>query len=158
MRHVIFPLSLLFVLRASLGAKTTRSSTVEDESRIKQLLDEYGRRWSAGDFEHWLELWTEDGVQMPDGKPTNFGIEAIRADNAPALDQFAFDLTTNPDYVVEVFGDTGYVYGTYQFTATPKGEGEAFEFSGKYLVIVKKQTDGSWKIAIDCYNSNNPHA
>jgi ketosteroid isomerase-like protein len=30
------------------------------------------------------------------------------------------------------------------------------KYSGKFLDILKKQPDGGWKIAVDCYNSDSP--
>jgi ketosteroid isomerase-like protein len=39
---------------------------------------------------------------------------------------------------------------------TPKEGGETTSYSGKFLDILVKQADGSWKIAIDCHNYNEP--
>ena len=58
--------------------------------------------------------------------------------------------------VVRVLGDVAYSHGTYTFDMTPKGGGETMSLSGKFLDILEKQVDGSWKIAIDCHNYNAP--
>jgi ketosteroid isomerase-like protein len=55
---------------------------------------------------------------------------------------------------VRVAGDWAYSRGTYSATLTPKAGGEPREDSGKYLTILERQSDGSWKIARDCFNSN----
>jgi len=39
---------------------------------------------------------------------------------------------------------------------TPKAGGKTIKLDGKYLTILERQADGSWKIAIDCFNSNVP--
>jgi ketosteroid isomerase-like protein len=39
---------------------------------------------------------------------------------------------------------------------TPKAKGKPMEESSKYLVILKRQADGSWKISRDIENSNTP--
>jgi ketosteroid isomerase-like protein len=39
---------------------------------------------------------------------------------------------------------------------TPKEGGQTIRGRGKFLSILKKQADGSWKFAIDCFNDNTP--
>jgi hypothetical protein len=39
-----------------------------------------------------------------------------------------------------------------------KRRGETKSYSGKFLDILEKQADGSWKIAIDCFNLDAPPA
>jgi ketosteroid isomerase-like protein len=71
-----------------------------------------------------------------------------------------------------VTGDWGFDRGTYTITPTPKVAGEAAEGAsieqseigreldyaqtGKYLWILKRQPDGSWKIARGMWSSNHP--
>jgi ketosteroid isomerase-like protein len=44
----------------------------------------------------------------------------------------------------------------HEFVLKPKEGGEATNGSGKYLTILEKQIDGSWKVAVDCFNYNAP--
>ena len=48
---------------------------------------------------------------------------------------------------VEASGDWGYFWSTYKLTATPRAGGETIESEGKSLFVVKRQPDGTWKIA-----------
>jgi ketosteroid isomerase-like protein len=49
--------------------------------------------------------------------------------------------------------ERAYSHGTYAFTMTSRREGgDTLEISGKFLTILEKQVDGSWKIAIDRFN------
>ncbi len=57
---------------------------------------------------------------------------------------------------VEASGDWAFVRGTYTQTVTPKAGGAATLVDGKFLAIWKRQADGSWKMYIDCFNSNVP--
>jgi ketosteroid isomerase-like protein len=57
---------------------------------------------------------------------------------------------------VRILGDRAYSHGTYTFDMTPKEGGATSSVSGKFLDILEKQADGSWKIAIDCHNTNEP--
>jgi ketosteroid isomerase-like protein len=52
-------------------------------------------------------------------------------------------------------GDLGYTIGTYEeTTAGPKGIQTTDK--GKYVVIWKKQADGTWKVVLDVPNSDLP--
>ena len=51
-------------------------------------------------------------------------------------------------------GDFGYVRGTYSCLMIPWASGDTTRFGGKVLSILRRQSDGSWKIYRDCFNSN----
>jgi len=57
---------------------------------------------------------------------------------------------------VKVAGDWAFARGNYTYTLTPKEEGKTIKGNGKYLSILAKQADGSWKFARDCFNNNAP--
>ncbi|MBI3670489.1 MAG: hypothetical protein HY237_11995, partial [Acidobacteria bacterium] len=50
-------------------------------------------------------------------------------------------------------GDIGYETGTFQLSAKDK-KGKATTTIGKYVVVWKKQSDGSWKAAADIWNAD----
>jgi ketosteroid isomerase-like protein len=57
---------------------------------------------------------------------------------------------------VRILGDWAYAHGSYAFEMAPKEGGGTRRWSGKFLDILEKQVDGSWKIAIDCHNYDAP--
>jgi ketosteroid isomerase-like protein len=54
-------------------------------------------------------------------------------------------------------GDLGYSQGTYDLTFNDPS-GKPMTDRGKYLEVWKKQADGSWKCAVDTFNSDLPAA
>jgi ketosteroid isomerase-like protein len=50
-------------------------------------------------------------------------------------------------------GDLGYTIGSYHMEFQDP-EGDPVEIDGKYMTVWKKQSDGSWKIAVDMFNAN----
>ena len=64
----------------------------------------------------------------------------------------AFHVINNEE--VQVAGDWAFSRGTYTLSITPKAGGEEIFIDGKYMTILKRQTDGSWKIHRDIFNSN----
>ena len=52
-------------------------------------------------------------------------------------------------------GEIGYSIGTYHVMFTGP-DGKMIMDDGKYSTVWKKQADGSWKLAVDMFNSNTP--
>ncbi len=127
-----------------------------DVALIHKLWDQYGAEWSpGGDFERWMDMWIEEGRQYPPDAPRNVGKAQIRAGNQPGYEQSDWQMKVYPDEV-QVFGDQAYTHGTYEFSFTQKDSGKTFAGTGKFLTILHKQEDGSWKLAIDCFNFDAP--
>ena len=126
-----------------------------DTAAIKEKINQYAVTVNAGDFEGWISLWTDDGIQLYPGAPARIGKEQIRAGMKPAFDQFILKMAiTNKE--LRVSGDLGFARGTYTESMIPKAGGQAEKYDGKYLTILERQADGSWKVARDCFNSNVP--
>jgi ketosteroid isomerase-like protein len=58
---------------------------------------------------------------------------------------YTFQFSARVDEVV-VAEDLAVLRAFYEETVTPKGEGEPSEFSGSWLIVLRKQSDGSWKL------------
>ena len=122
---------------------------------VDAIWKEYSESLNAGDLERWLDLWTEDGIQMPPDERAVSGIDSIRARNEDMLDRFTFDIgITNQE--VETAGNWAYARGSYKARLMPKGGGRPVTIDGKYMTILARQPDGSWKIHRDIFNSNTP--
>jgi uncharacterized protein (TIGR02246 family) len=122
---------------------------------FNQMLKDFSASLSAGDADRWLALWAEDGVQLPPDEPPVEGKTAIAAKMRGLLNRFKFDMTIQ-NIEAHSAGDWGFVRGKYQATLTPKQGGAAIPIDGKYLTLLNRQSDGSWKIYRDIFNSNVP--
>ncbi len=131
-------------------------SNDKDVAMIHKLWDQYGAEFSpGGDFERWMDMWVEDGIQCPPDAPRNVGKEQIRAGNQPGYEESEWKMKVFPA-VIQVFGDQAYTHGTFEFAFTQKDTGRTFAGTGKFLTILKKQADGAWKLAVDCFNFDAP--
>ena len=81
-------------------------------------------------------------------------VQAIQASYEAMFKENAVKFVPTP-FETQVAGDWAYDRGNATVTVTPKS-GKQMEESVKYLVIVKRQPDGSWKIYRLISNSNNP--
>ena len=125
-----------------------------DVAKVYEIWEAYIESMQSGNFELWLSLWIEDGIQMPPDVPRRMGLQQIRAEMRPWFDNFNMSNSTINTEEVRILGDRAYSHGTYTYDITPKAGGETMHISGKFLDILEKQADGSWKISIDCHNYN----
>ena len=129
---------------------------VSDVAQVYDLWNEYAAAALDGDLERWIALWTDDCVQMPPDVPCRVGKEAIRSEMQPFFKLFTLSKMMIHTEQVQILGDQAYSHGTYTCEMTPRDGGETKNFSGKFLNILEKQVDGSWKICIDCHNCSTP--
>jgi uncharacterized protein (TIGR02246 family) len=122
---------------------------------VNEIWKQYASSLNSGDVDRWISLWTEDGVQMPPDSPPVVGKEQIRTKMKAALDRFAFDISVT-SAEVRAAGDWAFSRGIYKATLTPREGGKAILVDGKYMTILQRQADRSWKIHRDIFNSNAP--
>lgn len=124
-------------------------------ARINASRDLWVAAFNAGDAAATAATYSDDGVLMPAHRAAVEGRQAIQ-DSFQAMFQGNTAKIALMPLETQVAGDWAYDRGTFSITVTPKAGGNAMEDSGKYLVILKRQADGSWKVHRDIDNSNNP--
>ena len=132
-----------------------KANLESDTAAINDIWTTYASSLEAGDLPAWLSLWTENGVQMPPNEPPIIGKDQIQKKNEVAFDQFTFEMEiTNEE--IRVAGDWAFSRGTYTATFSPKNGDQPVPVDGKFMTILERQPDGSWKIHRDIFNSNVP--
>jgi uncharacterized protein (TIGR02246 family) len=132
-----------------------QSNPQADVEAINHVRTTHIAALNDGDVNAWVAAFANDGVQMPPNAPANLGRESIRAWSQAFLAPFRVEFTLAVDEV-QVAGDWAFERGTYTITLTPKASGEPMQDSGKYLTIYQRQPGGTWGMARDIWNSNNP--
>lgn len=110
---------------------------------------------NSGDIEGFMAIFTDDAVIMPPNLAPICGKDNIRRFNRQFFEELTTQITIKSEEVV-VCGEWAFDRGTFEVTFTPKSGGEPVQDSGKYIYILKQQPDGTWKMARDIWNSNNP--
>jgi uncharacterized protein (TIGR02246 family) len=133
----------------------TKPDVEADIAAIKELYNQATLACSTGDVELYLSIFTEDAVVMPPGYPAAMGKEELRPMIEGLFGLFDLELPYTVEEV-EVIGDRAFARSNWQYSMTPKEGGETTTSPGKQLDNLKRQSDGSWKIYIQCYNYNEP--
>ena len=146
---------LIATMVAGCGAEaagTAAPLSSADDVAIRQATADFAAAALANDADALANLYTEDAVFMPPNEPAVVGKDAIRARLAADTYQ-AFTLQVSS---VEGRGDLAYSRGTYTIRFQPGNEGDFIDDTGKWLVVHRKQADGSWLTLTDIYNSDEP--
>jgi uncharacterized protein (TIGR02246 family) len=108
------------------------------------------------DLERILEFYADDASILPMEEPIVSGKQAIRREWSHILGIPGFRNTgTATEVEVSRAGDLGYTRGTYA-TAFDLADGTTATEHGKSVSVWKKQADGSWKVAVEIYNTDAP--
>ncbi len=124
----------------------------EDVASIKQVSRTLVKTYQAGDWDAWIEVFTEDAVRMPRNRTILEGREAIRASSEASQPFTSFTVTP---LEIDGLGDLAFARGTFTYTRAPENADPITE-SGKFIQILRKQSDGSWRIFRDIWNSDLP--
>lgn len=144
------------ILFFAFSCKTEADSMETDITAINELYDQYCLAANTGDLDLFISLWADDATRMDPDLPAIVGKENIRAHFKVPFEQFNTNVAIYGETEVHVSGDLAFSRGTYTLSLTPKEGGPTTYIDGKWLDILKRQADGSWKIYIDCVNYNAP--
>lgn len=88
--------------------------------------------------------FTEDAVRMPPNEPLHVGRAAIEAWSATNWGPITTTELIQTAEEIDGRGDLAYARGSYSATVVVPGVPEPISEVGKFLVILRKQPDGSW--------------
>jgi uncharacterized protein (TIGR02246 family) len=137
---------------AGVGAGAAMAGlSAADESAVRAVDAAWTAAANAGDANALAGLYTADATLLPPGEQMHKGDIAKYWAGMTDANTVAIQLSTS---AVEGQGDLAYAVGTYTLTLTPKTAGAKPmpTEEGKYVEIMKKQADGSWKIVYDMWS------
>lgn len=116
-------------------------STADAEAALETVRQDWEDGANAGDAAAVASLYTDGAIFVGPGGRME-GPDAIRQMLAEGF-QAASDTEISMGSV-EVSGDVAYGTGTFSQTVTANGEEQLV--TGNYLVVLRRQPDGAWKI------------
>ena len=141
------------------AAATVAGAGATDLAAIQRVIDSAQMRYIdaaiKGDVAALGSFYTDDAMVLAPNEKLVSGRAAIDESNkqmfaamkVSGLKLKSSDVQASGDFVVET--------GSYEQTVQPK-TGKAFHDVGKYVVVWKKQPDGSLKIFREIYNTDLP--
>jgi ketosteroid isomerase-like protein len=142
-------------------AQTTeaRHGSVDEERNAK--LAEFNKEFISAcehmDNRATAALWTDDGADLLPGMAPMVGKAKISEwldGLTPQLSGAKMLYCTIDWKEIRIHGDLAYEWGINRQKIEFPPPKKSFENEGKILLILKRQADASWKIALESWNSN----
>jgi uncharacterized protein (TIGR02246 family) len=125
---------------------------------VQQEFEELGRRFvealRSGDLEGLMDFFTEDAVVLSGGEPVAQG----RSEISDLIASWIESHPTRGDYTTlacKCDGDMGWWVGEYSGDFKNE-DGYNESEKGKFLDVLYRQTDGSWKLQAVCVCPHTP--
>ncbi len=131
--------------------QTCPAATSVDEEAIRTMANEWAVALSDGDMDALFALYDEDAVDIPPGL-ISIGRAAIRQRFESSLAEQSVNASISFDDVV-VVGDWAFARGIFMGRYTASADGAQTQIRNDNLWIMRRGSDGSWRVAQMMYNS-----
>jgi ketosteroid isomerase-like protein len=124
----------------------------QDVAALEASLERFVSLCLDADWGTLMEMMADDVVFLPPDQPIIEGKKDVRKwfDEFPPIRAFESQLVQ-----VDGRGDFAWVRGTFAMTVEPEA-GQPESMKGKWTGSYRKQSDGSWLMASDVWNFDEP--
>jgi uncharacterized protein (TIGR02246 family) len=121
---------------------------------MKKILEDfdaaYNKAFDQGDAAGCAAFFAEDVLLMAPGQRMTHGKKAFEETYRSRMDESSGGTHSNKLVEYGVEGNLAYQVGTFAITGTSPTE------QGKFVNILRRQTDGTWKVTVSIFNSDKP--
>jgi ketosteroid isomerase-like protein len=100
-----------------------------------------------------LAVWRADGTMMPPHHPAVQGHAAIRDYFSDLFARRRLNFVFTASHI-RVAGDVAFEQLSFRATSTPIAGGDPIQDTGKGLHIYSRESDRTWKLLLDIWNSD----
>jgi uncharacterized protein (TIGR02246 family) len=129
-----------------------------DMAQVRKAIEngnlKFGKAVRQGNAAAIAALYTDDATLMPPNSEMITGKQAIEAFWQGGLEMGIRDAVLTTAEALGM-GDLACEIGKYNIKIQPAVQA-TIEDSGKYVVLWKKQPDGTWKLHVDIWNTSLP--
>jgi uncharacterized protein (TIGR02246 family) len=146
---------VLIVLLILFGCINPPETEDADLSSLYEFLSHAGEAVNKGDVEAEVNRFTPDGIYMWPGAPSIEGHDALRKWFEKRFSQVEVELE-NETLELEVMGDWAFERGRSVAKIRRKTGDSVRTVRGKYLNILRRQADGTWRVTRRIRNADHP--
>lgn len=146
-----FAVAVICLLFSSCVSLTDASEN--DKRLITEMSKARAKAFNEGNAAAIAIHFTDEALLMAPGKTASKGRAAVQAYYQSIFAEYRTQLESHYEEV-EVSGNLAYGRGFARVTLIPKNGGQTLVSTAKYLNILKKQGDGTWKTTHDIWNGN----
>jgi uncharacterized protein (TIGR02246 family) len=147
----LFALIFAICSTAYAGSKMTDGGVREAQAAIEAANAKFSEAFARGDAKALSAMYTSDAIVFPPDNDMVHGNQAI-GEFWKATRDSGVQTAVLTTVDVGRSGDIAYEVGKVSLTIQPAGK-ELTTAVAKYVVVWKRQADGSWKLHRDIWNS-----
>lgn len=149
-------IALVTILWGCGGPPGTGADAAADLAAIRALQSSWNEAVEAGNIDGYVAVLDADIELMPTDAPPIRGADNYRAFLQPVFlnDTYRIEVVSPAEIAVD--GDLAYARYDYIIHRTPKGGSKTFSTLRKYLDVMRRQKDGSWRVYKHIWNYNEP--
>ena len=137
------------------GCQKTIDTRAQDERAIRAADAATLKAAQANDVDGAIANYADDATWLPPNAPMVNGKAAIRAGWAKLIGGPGFNIDWQINKLeIGRAGDLAYTIYTYRLAL--EANGKPITDHGKDMAVWKKQSDGTWKMVADTFNSDLP--
>ena len=150
-----YKLPALAAVACALAACQPQPISTADEEAIRASDAAYAAAANSGNVDAMVASYTSDATVQPSGMPPATGTAAIHKMYTDMMAAMRIRLTLTPAKITGQ-GDVAYETGAYHVVFTMKDSTQAGPppEDGKYLVVVWRKADKSWKTIATSWSPN----
>ncbi len=107
----------------------------------------------SGDIDRYLAVLTDDAIFLPPNSPSKTGAE-LRSWLRGFLEGFRVEWLSFVSTEMLIAGEMAFHSYTYTWRVCARAGGEPTIAAGKGVHLLRRQLDGSWRIAREIWNGN----
>jgi ketosteroid isomerase-like protein len=134
------------------GSVALRGDMSRAEAAVRHMTQEWVLACNTKHLDDLLDLYVADALVLRSNYPPVRGAPAVREFFFGVLDAGLGEVEVDP-LRLEVVGDLAYEAGRCK-ALVPSAAGKRREERGKYLWVFARQSNGQWKLAVDCWSSD----
>lgn len=123
--------------------------------KFQKMNNEMIKNMLADNTDAMMSMYTDDAISLPSYEPMIKGKDAMMQSHMKNKEAgFKMNDMTLTTMNVWSSGDLAYEIGTYTIDMSMPGMA-GWKDNGKYLTIWEKQSDGSWKVKAETWNTDS---
>lgn len=127
-----------------------------DIAAIHELYREWPRSIDAADPAQYVSFLDDSITLLMPGMAPIHGIAAYRAVLVPLFQSATYHVSLNTPSLLEIAGPWAFAQYQGYFATLPKGGGDSSVTRNRYVDILRRQPDGTWRVFLHSWHTDAP--
>lgn len=145
-------------LALAVNLAAAQEDAAADVAAIRQLQADWNAAVEQGSIEGYLAVLDAEVELMPTDAPPIRGRDNYGQFLQPVFKQDRYEVEVLAPSEIEVSGDIAYARYDYIIRRFPAGVDDPVSSRRKFLDVLRRQEDGSWRVLKHIWNYNEPGA